>query len=144
MAVEDLQIDHIRRVPGGALSVKTSRSSGPGGQHVNKTESRVTLELNISKLEGIWSAGDYAQVRQRLAAQLTNDDRFLVHVDTYRHQSRNLDEAKARMRSVLRAALFRPKNRLATKPTRGSQRRRVDAKRRLGEKKRMRSKAGIE
>ncbi|MBX2810484.1 MAG: aminoacyl-tRNA hydrolase [Myxococcales bacterium] len=140
MGAADLQVDGRRAVPGTALIVKTSRSSGPGGQHVNKTDSRVTLELILAKLEGVWTEVDRARVHQRLRSQLTSDGRLIVHADGHRHQRRNLEDARSRMASVLRNALFVPKLRRPTQPSKGSKRRRLESKRRAGEKKQSRRK----
>ena len=129
-----------RVVPSDALSIKTSRASGPGGQHVNKTESRVTLELDLSVLDGVWPENDCARVRQNLASRITSDGRIQVHVDTYRQQRRNLDAARERLASLLQRALHVPKARRPTQPSKGAKRRRLDAKRREGEKKKMRAK----
>lgn len=118
--------------------MRTSRSGGPGGQHVNKTETKVSLELELSALP--WPEADLARVRQRLSSRITNDDRLVVHAETYRQQARNLDAARRRLAELLRGALYVPKRRRPTKPSKGAVRRRLDAKRRQSDKKRSRSK----
>ena len=140
----DLLVRPGRVIPGEALTVKTSRASGPGGQHVNKTESRVTLELQLSALDGVWPESDRLRLQARLAPQLTTDGRLQVHVDQHRRQGRNLETARQRLATLLLAALHVPKARRPTKPSKGAQRRRLDAKRRAGEKKRMRGKISFD
>lgn len=137
----DLPISLGRRVPGEALEVRTSRASGPGGQHVNKTDSKVTLELHLDRLAG-WSDRDLARLRERLKSRLTTDGRLLVQADGHRRQQRNLEEARRRLAALLEAALFVPKTRHATAPSKGAKRRRLDDKRRTGEKKQLRKKVG--
>ena len=132
-----------RVIPGDALQVRTSRASGPGGQHVNKTESRITLELYLDRL-GDWPEADRARLQQRLASRLTADARLMVHADQHRQQRRNLDDARRRLASIVAAALHVPKVRRPTKPSKGAQRRRLDAKRRAGEKKRLRGKVRLD
>lgn len=135
---EALEVRAGRIVPAEALSVRTSRSGGPGGQHVNKTETKVTLELELARLD--WPEADLARVRERLASRITSDERLLVHAETYRQQTRNLEEARRRLAELLRRALHVPKRRRPTRPSKGAVRRRLDAKRRQSDKKRSRAK----
>lgn len=118
--------------------MKLSRASGPGGQHVNKTESRVTLELHLDRLGDGWPDFDVARLRTKLASRLTTDGRLQIHADGHRKQSRNLDDARRRMAAVVADALFVPKARRPTRPSKGAVRRRLEEKSRLGEKKRLR------
>lgn len=140
----DLPIRPGRVVPGEALSTKTSRASGPGGQHVNKTETRVSLALDLDAGLAEWPEPERARVRHKLERRLTADGRLVVHCDSYRSQNRNLEEARRRMAALLLDALHVPKTRRKTQPSKGAQRRRVEAKKRRGETKRLRRKPSFD
>ncbi|MEM6672509.1 MAG: alternative ribosome rescue aminoacyl-tRNA hydrolase ArfB [Planctomycetota bacterium] len=134
--MDPLTVDDRVTIPGDELDVRTSRSGGPGGQHVNKVESAVELRFDVLASTVL---DDQARQRivEKLGARLVGGKRLLVvRASTHRSQRRNLDEARERMAELLRDALVRRKNRRATKPTRGSQRRRLDKKRARGDLKR--------
>jgi ribosome-associated protein len=122
------------RVPGRELSLAYARSGGPGGQHVNRTETKVLLRWNPSR-SGALDEADRAWVERRLAARLTSEGDLLVASETHRDQSRNVADALERFVRVLREALHRPKPRKRTKPSRGARERRLDAKRRTSGRK---------
>jgi ribosome-associated protein len=121
-------------VPEGEIAQEYSRSGGPGGQHVNKTETRVTLRWSVVSSPSLPDT-----VRQklltRLAARLTKEGELLVSVDTHRERPRNLALAFERLQGILQAALKEQKKRRATQPSRGSTERRLKAKRQASEKK---------
>lgn len=120
------------------LLVRTMRSSGPGGQHVNKVESAVEIRVDLLASDA-FSNNDKARLVEVLGSRLSGDGRILtVRASAHRSQRRNLDAARERLASMLRAALKREKARRATKPTRGSQRRRLDSKKKRGDLKRQR------
>ncbi|MEC8493942.1 MAG: alternative ribosome rescue aminoacyl-tRNA hydrolase ArfB, partial [Planctomycetota bacterium] len=130
MAIEDLRVDSRVVIAGSELEVRTSRSSGPGGQHVNKTETAVELRLDVGPSQSL-SNHDKERVFEVLAPRLAGaDSTLIVRASSHRSQRRNLEEARERMAELLARALAPRKTRRATKPTRGSQRRRLDAKRR--------------
>ena len=128
-------------VPGSALTVRAVRSSGPGGQNVNKVASRVELLVDLSRIEGL-SEG----ARQRLAAlppsRRAADGRLLVTSQRTRDQSRNLEDARAKVRALVARALVEPLERRATRPTAASRRARRRVKERLAQRKRARSRIG--
>ena len=138
--MEPLPVRNDLVIPGPALAVRTSRASGPGGQHVNKTDSRVSLLLDLEAGVAGWPEALQARVKSKLTSKLTKDGRLIVHVDADRSQPRNLEEARRRMAALLAAALVVPRTRRPTKPTKGSQRRRIAEKRRRAEVKRLRGK----
>lgn len=128
---------HVKRgvvIPAAELHESTSRAGGAGGQHVNKTSSRVTLRWNVTTTEAL---GDEqrARVLKALATRLTLAGELVVHVDDDRSQYRNRQLARERLADVLRGALVVPKVRRATKPTRGSKKRRLSQKKRRGDVK---------
>jgi ribosome-associated protein len=133
----DLPVTGSFAVPAGALSWRFSRSSGPGGQGVNTADSRVELSVAPLELPGLSDAQ-----RQRLAERLGSrlvDGVLTIAASEHRQQLRNRQAARDRLAAVLRAALAPPPAaRRRTKPTRGSQERRIQAKKQRGETKRLR------
>jgi ribosome-associated protein len=124
-------------VPEAELRVRTTRSGGPGGQNVNKVETRVELVWDI---QGSPSLDERLRTRllQRLASRLDSEGRLRLVAAEHRSQARNRDEVMTRLREVVRVALTPQRRRIATRPSRGSKLRRMDAKREQGEKKRRR------
>jgi ribosome-associated protein len=114
-------------IPGDALSMRAVRSSGPGGQNVNKVASKVELRVDLDRVEGLDEA---ARSRLRQSAPLDADGQILVVSQRTRDQRMNLDDAREKVRALLLQALHVPRRRRATRPTRGS------VERRLAEKKR--------
>ena len=125
------------------LVERFSRSSGPGGQGVNTTDSRVELEFEPAASTSL-SATQAARVVEVLADSLVKG-RIVVVASEHRSQLRNRAAARERLEAVLREALAPPPpKRRATRPTKGSQRRRLDTKRRRGELKSGRGRVGPE
>jgi ribosome-associated protein len=134
---DDLRVTSTLVVPAGELTWRFSRSSGPGGQGVNTTDSRVELSYDVGS-SGALSPAQRERLTGRLGARLV-DGVLTVAAEEHRSQLRNREAALARMGQLLREALAPPPPpRRATRPTRGSQQRRLDAKARRGQTKRMR------
>jgi ribosome-associated protein len=123
-------------VPESAITFSFSRSSGPGGQNVNKLSTRAELRISLADLP----IPDDAKLRlAALAGHLiTSSGDLLIASDEHRSQSRNKSEALARLRELIIRAMVRPKKRRATRPSRGSVERRLEAKRITASRKRSR------
>lgn len=124
-------------IPGEELRFTASRAGGPGGQHVNKTNSRVSLFWDIGDTAAL-DAHQRARVMRRLGSRITRDGFVVVHADGERSQHRNREAARERLAELIREALAVRKKRIPTRVSATQKRRRVEAKRRRGEKKRMR------
>ncbi|MFI6576498.1 alternative ribosome rescue aminoacyl-tRNA hydrolase ArfB [Nocardiopsis sp. NPDC050513] len=130
-------------VPADALVWRFSRSSGPGGQHVNTSDTRVSLSLDVASC-GALGATRRERALERLDGRLV-DGVLTVSVQTHRSQARNRAEARERMAALLAEAMAPPtRKRRATRPSRASRQRRLDAKRRRGDVKRSRSRPSWE
>ena len=133
----DLPVTGSLVVPAAALSWRFSRSSGPGGQGVNTADSRVELSVAPLELPGL-SEHQRARLAARLRSRLV-DGVLTVAASEHRQQLRNRQAARERLAAVLRAALAPPPpSRRRTKPTRGSQERRIEAKKQRGQLKKQR------
>lgn len=127
----DLVVTRSVRVPRSEIQVSFSASGGPGGQHANRSNTRVELRFDVESSVA-FSEAQRARVLERLGAEVR------VVVDDERSQMRNRSLAEERLVARLQAALHVERPRKATRPTRGSQRRRMDAKSRRSEVKRQR------
>jgi ribosome-associated protein len=114
-------------VPVDALAVRAVRSSGPGGQNVNKVSSKIELRVDVERIEGM---DDAARKRLRDAAPLDADGWLLVTSQRTRDQRQNLDDARDKVRILVARALHVPRARRKTRPTRGSVERRISDKKR--------------
>jgi ribosome-associated protein len=126
-------------LPDRELTWRFSRSSGPGGQHVNTTDTRVELIWTPAASEALTEAQKSVvahQLRHRLV-----DGTITVVSSQYRSQHRNREAAKARLEQLVSAALVPRKQRRATKPSRASVERRLDSKKRRSQTKRGRGPA---
>src|SRR6266545_7698042 len=120
--------DHLA-VPLSEVEIRASRSSGPGGQHANVTASRVEAVFEIAE-----SAALTDEQKRRLAAR--HGERVTAVAQDARSQARNRELALERLREKLAAGLAVPRKRHPTRPTRAARQRRLDTKRRRGERKR--------
>ena len=122
-------------IPVSELEIRATRAGGPGGQHVNKSSTRVEVLWRLSESAAV-SEAQRARLLTRLASKLdTRGGLRVVAADT-RSQSRNRELALERLAGVVRAALVVPKVRRATQPTYGSKIRRLDTKKRRSTQKR--------
>ena len=112
------------------------RSSGPGGQNVNKVSSAVQLRFNVLTSP---SLTDWARERLLRSGQLTKDHVLVITAQRFREQERNRADARARLVEIVRAAAVPPKPRRATKVPRSSKKERLEGKKHRGRIKRDRS-----
>lgn len=134
-----LVINDKVQVPLSELVYTASRSSGPGGQHVNTTDSRIQVRWNVLETAALTET-ERARVRNKLASRLTESGDLILASDTHRSQRRNREEVTERLAAMLREALIPPKPRKKTKPTRASRERRLDEKRKKSRTKKDRGK----
>lgn len=125
-------------IPRDELDVRVSRSSGAGGQHVNKTSSRVEIFWNILASRAL-SDDQRALLRDKLASRITTDGSVRVVASDMRSQSRNRELAEDRLSELIGRALVVPKKRKATRPSKAAKQARLESKRRHSSKKRDRS-----
>ncbi len=120
------------------IKISFIRSSGPGGQNVNKVSTAAQLRFDLSGSPSLPEP-----VKQRAAklagSRLSGEGEIVITASSHRSQGQNRDEAVARLLALLRAAAIAPKRRLATRPTLASKRRRLEQKGQRGTVKRLRS-----
>lgn len=135
-----LPVSRSINLPESELVVRFLRADGPGGQHVNRTESAVELRFDV-----VHSPSLPDDVRERLLARhdrrMTAEGVLVIQARRFRDQGRNRDDARERLVEILRGALVAPKKRIATKPTRSSQVRRLEGKQQRGKLKQSRSRS---
>jgi ribosome-associated protein len=123
------------------LQFRTSRSSGPGGQHVNKTETRVELVWSLSGSICL-NENQKATLRSRLGRRITEGGLLVMASEKYRSQHRNKAEVTERFLDLVQASLIPVKKRRPTAPTRSSVEQRIKNKKIRGELKRSRRNPG--
>jgi ribosome-associated protein len=134
---ETIRVTRGVRVPGSALTWRAVRSSGPGGQNVNKVASKVELRVRLEQIEGLDDAAR-ARLRALAARRLDARGRLLLTSQRTRDQSRNLEDARERVRRLVARALVAPKRRRRTRPSAGAVEERLRDKRLRGARKRER------
>ena len=125
-------------IPRDELDVRVSRSSGAGGQHVNKTSSRVEIFWNIDKSRAVTDE-QRTRLLGKLASRLTSDGSVRVVASDTRSQTRNRDLAERRLAELVARSLSIPRKRKPTKPSKAAKEARLEAKRHQSSKKRERS-----
>ena len=132
--MEDLEVGPGCVIPAAELTERASRAGGPGGQHVNKTASRVSLRWNVRRTQAV-DETRRLWLLERLAARLTRDGDLIVHAQGDRSQYRNRILARERLAELVAEALRLPRQRRPTRPTRGSRERRLVSKRKRADVK---------
>jgi ribosome-associated protein len=135
--MHDIVVNGSLTIPGRELIARSTRSSGPGGQHVNTSATRVEVVWNVAQTSAL-EPDRREWVLARLAHRVDGQGNLRVVASESRSQRHNRDAAAARLAAVVARALMVPKRRRPTRPTAASKRQRIDAKRHLSEKKRLR------
>ncbi len=132
-----LVIDSRTRIPLAEMRLTFSRSSGPGGQNVNKVNSKVTLHWNVESTTHLGTG-----VRERFLAKYGNrvnaDGDLVISSQRYRDQVRNRVDCLEKLRQLILSVRTAPKRRRPTRPSRASRERRLREKHQKGDKKRLR------
>ncbi|HPH64971.1 MAG TPA: alternative ribosome rescue aminoacyl-tRNA hydrolase ArfB [Kofleriaceae bacterium] len=131
----ELIVNERVRIPDDELRVAFVRSSGPGGQNVNKVSSKVELRWSPVDSRALTPL-DRDYLLSKIGKTLTNEGELIIVSTLTRDQARNREDAEAKLVALLRAALTRPKVRRATKPSRGAKERRIAGKKHRGQIKR--------
>lgn len=134
--MRDLDIGKGIIVPQDLLRAVTSRSGGPGGQNVNKVESRVTIEVDVASLP--LDDAQRALIQERLGTRINREGVLRVTSQVARSQHENRERALARLEELLRESLEEQKPRKKTRVPRAVKAKRLDEKKRVSEKKKLR------
>jgi|SRR5579862_4384048 ribosome-associated protein len=135
----DLFIKNGITIPEHELEISTSRSGGAGGQHVNKTESRVTVHWNIKNSTAL-TEEQKNYLFDKLQSQLTDNGDIIVHNSESRSQQTNKKNALNNLAAIIRNTLHKPKKRIATKISKALKEARLKSKAHRGKIKEMRNK----
>ena len=132
-----LQVTETIAIADWELSESFMRASGPGGQNVNKVSTAVELRFEAERSPHL-TAAVKARLKRLAGRRWTLEGALVIQVEDTRSQAQNREIARQRLVELIKAALVAPKRRIATKPTLGSQRRRIAAKTQRGEVKALR------
>lgn len=132
-----LRVNDRLAIPRAELGVRASRASGAGGQHVNKTSTRVEVTWNVMLSPSLGET-DRARLSTRLASRLSDEGELRVVASDTRSQLQNRELAEARLAETVRRALVIPRVRRKTRPSRAAREARLTDKRHASEKKRVR------
>jgi len=138
-----LSINHKIQIPESELEEQFVRSSGPGGQNVNKVATAVQLRFDVDESRHLDDEVK-SRLKRTAASRMTDEGVILIEAKRYRTQERNREDARERLAALIRKALRKPKRRKKTKPSRAARQRRLDEKKKRAEKKIYRRKPRLE
>lgn len=137
-----LRINHNIQIPLSELQFTFARSGGPGGQNVNKVNSKAVLHWDVLNCEAI--PGPVKQrFLERYGNRVTKEGLLVMHSQRYRDQARNIEDCQERLRIMLLEVVAPPVNRRPTKPSRGAKQRRLQGKKETSQKKQMRRRPNL-
>lgn len=136
---DDLFIQEGVIIPTSELTFATSRAGGPGGQHVNKSNTRITVRWNVADTHAL-DEKQKNRVLNKLANELTSEGEIIIHNGSSRSQMQNKKAALALLAEKVRNALHIPKKRMKTKVSKGTKEARLQKKKQHSALKKMRSK----
>jgi ribosome-associated protein len=132
-----LQVNEQITIPAAELQTSFARSAGPGGQNVNKVNTKAVLRWAVRNSESLPPAVR-GRFLARYANRVNNEGELVLSSDEHREQARNLNACREKLRAMILSVLKPPRRRVKTKPTRASVERRIVSKQRRGDKKRSR------
>jgi len=136
--MKGLAIHDQLSIPGRDISWSAARSSGPGGQNVNKVATKVILRFDLDGTAALTHA-QKRRLRKLAGRRLDAEGGILISAQAERSQSQNLERARASLQRLILKSLVVPKRRVATKPSKSQKRRRLQDKHRQSEKKKRRA-----
>lgn len=139
MDLSYLRINDHFIIPASELQWAFMRSSGAGGQNVNKVNSQVELRWNFTFSNSV-PEKFRSILTEKLQKLITNEGELIIRSQSSRDQLRNREDCLEKLRQILTQALHKPKKRIPTKPSKASKKRRLESKRSHSEKKRWRQK----
>ncbi len=136
---DDLPVKNGMVIPSHELEITASRAGGPGGQHVNKTSTRITVRWNVSQTHALHEI-EKKRVLEKLQPELTSDGELIVHSSASRSQQQNKKTALALLAQKVRKALYIPKKRIKSRVPKKAKEARLQTKKKHGALKKMRRK----
>ena len=139
----DIRVTRSICIPRSELTFQFSRSGGPGGQNVNKVNSRVQLRWNLAETDCLRDDVLH-RLRTRARRRINSDGELIITSQRYRDQPKNIDDCIEKLCELVKEATVRPKTRKPTKPSAGAKRRRLQAKKERSQRKQSRQRPKLD